>query len=157
EAAVRAQPAMARLSRAERGAILERTAEGIAARHEELAQTIMAETGKPITYARTEVARAIDTFRVSAEVARAIAGHEIPVDAAKPGEGRLAFTRRMPLGAIASITPFNFPLNLVAHKVGPAIAAGCANVVKPARATPLSAFALAEIVMEAGLPEGGLN
>ncbi len=103
------------------------------------------------------MARAVDTFRASADAARALAGAEIPLDAARPGEGRLAFTRRFPVGPVASITPFNFPLNLVAHKVGPAIAAGCANVVKPASSTPLSALLLAQIAQEAGVPEGGLN
>jgi glyceraldehyde-3-phosphate dehydrogenase (NADP+) len=148
---------MAALPRAERAALLERVAAGIDARRDELARTLQGESGKPISYARIEVARAVDTFRASADAARALAGAEIPIDAARPGEGRLAFTRRFPLGPIASITPFNFPLNLVAHKVGPAIAAGCANVVKPASATPLSAFLLAAIVHEAGLPPGGLN
>jgi glyceraldehyde-3-phosphate dehydrogenase (NADP+) len=157
EAAVRAQPAMAALTREARSRILERVAEGIGARRDELADTVRRETGKPIAYARTEVARAMDTFRASADAARALAGHEVPVDAARPGEGRIAFTRRFPVGPVASITPFNFPLNLVAHKVGPAIAAGCANVVKPASSTPLSALALAEICAEAGLPAGGLG
>lgn len=156
DAAVRAQPVIAAMSREARSRVLERVAEGLAARREELADTIRRETGKPIAYARTEVARAIDTFRASADACRALGGHEIPVDAARPGEGRVAFTRRFPVGPVASITPFNFPLNLVAHKVGPAIAAGCANVVKPASATPLSALALAEICVEAGVPSGAL-
>jgi glyceraldehyde-3-phosphate dehydrogenase (NADP+) len=156
-AAARAQPAMAALSLQARAAILERIAEAVSRRRDELARTLSHESGKPIAYARLEVARAQDTFRASADAARAIAGEEIPLDAARPGEGRLAFTRRFPVGPIASITPFNFPLNLVAHKVGPAIAAGCANVVKPASATPVSALLLAEIAREAGVPEGGLN
>lgn len=156
EAAVRAQPVIAGLTREARSQILERIAVGLAARRDELADTIRRETGKPIAYARTEVARAMDTFRASADAARALAGCEIPLDAARSGEGRIAFTRRFPVGPVASITPFNFPLNLVAHKVGPAIAAGCANVVKPASATPLSALALAEICAEAGLPHGAL-
>jgi aldehyde dehydrogenase (NAD+) len=156
DAAVRAQPVIAGMTREARSRVLERVAEGLAARRDELAVTIRRETGKPIAYARTEVARAIDTFRASADACRALGGHEIPIDAARPGEGRLAFTRRFPVGAVASITPFNFPLNLVAHKVGPAIAAGCANVVKPASATPLSALALAEICAEAGVPSGAL-
>jgi acyl-CoA reductase-like NAD-dependent aldehyde dehydrogenase len=157
EAAAGAQPAMAALSREARAAILERIAEGVARRREELARTLSGESGKPITYARLEVARAQDTFRASADAARALAGEEIPLDGARSGEGRLAFTRRFPVGPVASITPFNFPLNLVAHKVGPAIAAGCANVVKPASATPVSALLLADIAREAGVPEGGLN
>jgi acyl-CoA reductase-like NAD-dependent aldehyde dehydrogenase len=156
-AAVSAQPAMAALSREARAAILERMAESVARRHEELGRLIQRESGKPITYARMEVTRCVDTLRASADAARALAGAEIPLDAARPGEGRLAFTRRFPVGPIASITPFNFPLNLVAHKVGPAIAAGCANVVKPASATPLSAIRLGEIATSAGVPRGGIN
>jgi glyceraldehyde-3-phosphate dehydrogenase (NADP+) len=154
---VDAQPAMAALSRDARSAILERMATALAGERETLARTLQAESGKPITYARLEVDRAVDTLRASADAARAIAGAEIPVDAAGSGVGRLAFTRRFPVGPVASITPFNFPLNLVAHKVGPAIAAGCANLVKPATATPLSALALARIADTCGLPAGGLN
>jgi acyl-CoA reductase-like NAD-dependent aldehyde dehydrogenase len=156
-AAAGAQRAMASLSREARASLLRRMADGIGRRRDELARTIQLESGKPIAYARLEVARAVDTFHASAEAVSALAGAEIPVDAAKPGEGRIAFTRRFPVGLIASITPFNFPLNLVAHKVGPAIAAGCANVVKPASATPLSALLLGEIGVEAGLPPGALN
>ncbi len=157
EVTVEAQRAMAALSREARSSILERMAASVRREHEALARTLQLESGKPITYARLEVDRAIDTLRASADAARALAGAEIPVDAARPGAGRLAFTRRFPVGPVASITPFNFPLNLVAHKVGPAIAAGCANLVKPATATPLSALALARIAAAAGLPEGGLN
>lgn len=156
-AAVSAQPALASLTREARAKILDKIAEGLWLRRDDLARTILLESGKPITYARVEVARAVDTFRASAQAARSLAGEEIPIDAQRPGEGRLAFTRRFPVGPVLSITPFNFPLNLVAHKVGPAIAAGCANVVKPASATPLSALKLAEICAEAGLPAGGLN
>jgi glyceraldehyde-3-phosphate dehydrogenase (NADP+) len=156
-AAMRAQPAMAALSREARAGILERMAAAIATEREAIARTLQRESGKPIAYARTEADRAVDTLRASADAARAIAGAEIPIDAARPGAGRLAFTRRFPVGPVASITPFNFPLNLVAHKVGPAIAAGCANVVKPATATPLSALALGRIAHEAGVPAGGLN
>jgi acyl-CoA reductase-like NAD-dependent aldehyde dehydrogenase len=157
DAAVAAQPEMARLSRYERATILERMAESVRAQSEALAQTITRESGKPIQMSRLEAARAVDTLRASADAARSLTGEEVPIDAAKPGQGRIAFVRRFPVGPIASIAPFNFPLNLVAHKVGPAIAAGCANVVKPASATPLSALALAMIAHEAGLPVGGLN
>ena len=157
EAAVEASPRMAALNREARAKILDRVADGVWQRRDELARTILSESGKPITYARVEVARAVDTFRASAQAARTLAGEEIPVDAQRPGEGRIAFTRRFPVGPVLSITPFNFPLNLVAHKVGPAIAAGCANVVKPASATPLSALKLAQICDEAGVPKGGLN
>lgn len=157
EAAVAAQPAVAALTRDERAGILERMALLVTERSVELADIIRMEAGKPIRYARLEVARAADTLRASADAARAVAGEEIPLDAASVGRGRLAFTRRFPVGPIASISPFNFPLNLVAHKVGPAIAAGCANVLKPASATPLSALLLAEVAAAAGLPPGGLN
>lgn len=156
EAAVRAQRAMADLSREARSTILERTALGLEARAEIIARTIQRESGKPIRFARIEVARAADTLRASADAVRSLAGAEIPIDAAKPGATRIAFTRRFPVGPVAAITPFNFPLNLVAHKVGPAIAAGCPIVVKPASSTPLTALLLAEAVMEAGLPEGAL-
>lgn len=156
-AAVEAQPAMAALTREARAAILERMAIALGARKEEIARTLQRESGKPIQYARLEVLRAQDTLRASADAARALTGAEVPLDAAAPGAGRLAFTRRFPVGPIASITPFNFPLNLVAHKVGPAIAAGCANVVKPASATPLSALILGQIAHEAGVPAGGIN
>lgn len=156
-AAVSAQPAMAALTREERAAILERMAALVARHQDELGRLIERESGKPITYARIEVTRCVDTLRASADAARSLAGAEIPLDAATSGKGRLGFTRRFPVGPIASITPFNFPLNLVAHKVGPAIAAGCANVVKPASATPLSAIRLGAIAMEAGVPRGGIN
>jgi glyceraldehyde-3-phosphate dehydrogenase (NADP+) len=148
---------MAALSREARAGILERLAEAVGAHRDELARTLQRESGKPIAYARLEVARAMDTFRASADAVRALVGAEVPIDAAKPGEGRIAFTRRFPVGPIVSITPFNFPLNLVAHKVGPAIAAGCANVVKPASSTPLSALHLAQLAHECGVPAGGLN
>jgi acyl-CoA reductase-like NAD-dependent aldehyde dehydrogenase len=157
QAAVRAQPQMAALTREARAKILDKVADGIWQRRDELAKTLLVESGKPITYARVEVARAVDTFRASAGAARGLAGEEIPIDAQRPGEGRLAFTRRFPVGPILAITPFNFPLNLVAHKVAPAIAAGCASVVKPASTTPLSALKLAAICQDAGLPAGGMN
>jgi acyl-CoA reductase-like NAD-dependent aldehyde dehydrogenase len=156
-AAAEAQRVMASLNREARAKILDRVADGIWQRRDELARTILVESGKPITYARVEVARTVDTFRASAQAARSLAGEEIPIDAQRPGEGRIAFTRRFPVGPILSISPFNFPLNLVAHKVGPAIAAGCVNVVKPASATPMSALKLAEICHQAGLPGGALN
>jgi glyceraldehyde-3-phosphate dehydrogenase (NADP+) len=156
-AAVAAQPALAALSRDARAAILERMAAALGADRDDLARTLQRESGKPISYARLEVDRAQDTLRASADAARALVGAEVPLDAAGPGAGRVGFTRRFPVGPIVSITPFNFPLNLVAHKVGPAIAAGCANVVKPASATPLSALRLARIAHECGLPAGALN
>jgi acyl-CoA reductase-like NAD-dependent aldehyde dehydrogenase len=141
----------------ERAAILDRIAALLAERREEAARTICAEAGKPIKAARVEASRAVSTFTMAAVEARKLAGEVIPMDASPAGVGKLAFTLRQPIGIIAAITPFNFPLNLVAHKIAPALAAGCAVVAKPAAATPLSALFLAELETEAGLPGGWLN
>src|SRR5581483_7266264 len=126
-------------------------------RHEEVAQTICAEAGKPLKTARVEAARAMSTYTMAAVEARTLAGDVVPMDASQAGEGKLAFTLRVPIGVVGAISPFNFPLNLVAHKIAPALAAGCAVVLKPATATPLSALLLAELEQEAGLPPGWLN
>jgi acyl-CoA reductase-like NAD-dependent aldehyde dehydrogenase len=115
------------------------------------------EAGKPIRAARTEVERAIFTFTVAAEESTRIYGEYLPLDWQEYTAGRWGIVRRFPLGPIAGITPFNFPLNLVAHKVAPAIAAGCTMIVKPAPQTPLTALLLAETVQEAGWPDGALN
>jgi acyl-CoA reductase-like NAD-dependent aldehyde dehydrogenase len=157
ELAVGARGRLAALSRDERAHICDRAAERVEQQREGLADLIVAETGKPIRYAEIEVLRAADTLRASARAARALAGDEVPLDAAGPGRGRLAFTRWFPVGAVAAIAPWNFPLNLVAHKLGPAIAAGCPVVCKPASKTPLSALALAAILRDVGLPPGGLS
>lgn len=142
----------------ERAAILDRAATAVSTHAEELAQLIAAEAAKPINTARTEASRAVDTFRFSAAVARTLAGDVVPLDASTSGEGKLGFTLRVPVGVVAAISPFNFPLNLVAHKVAPAVAAGCAVVLKPASATPLTALRLASILHdECGLPAGWLN
>ncbi len=141
----------------QRGAILNKIADIIARRSEEAAKIIALEAGKPIKTARGEVARTIQTYRFAAEEAKRIHGEVIPLDAAPGGEGRLAYTVREPLGVIGAITPFNFPMNLVAHKVGPALAAGNTVVLKPASQTPLSSFFLAEVAEEAGVPAGALN
>ena len=141
-----------------RAAVLDRAAVLLAERQEDFARTIAAEAAKPLKTARVEAARAVDTFRFSAAEARTLAGEMVPVDAAAPGEGKLAFTLRVPIGVVGAISPFNFPLNLVAHKVAPAIAAGCPVVLKPASQTPLSALALASLLLdECGLPPGWLN
>jgi acyl-CoA reductase-like NAD-dependent aldehyde dehydrogenase len=126
-------------------------------RHEEAAQTICAEAGKPLKAARVEAARAMSTYTMAAVEARKLAGDIVPMDASQAGEGKLAFTLRVPIGVVGAISPFNFPLNLVAHKIAPALAAGCAVVLKPASQTPLSALLLAELETEAGLPPGWLN
>jgi acyl-CoA reductase-like NAD-dependent aldehyde dehydrogenase len=107
--------------------------------------------------ARVEAKRAMSTYTFAAVEARKLAGEMVPMDAAQAGEGKLGFTLRLPIGVVGAITPFNFPLNLVAHKLAPALAAGCAVVLKPASATPLSALLLAELEEEAGLPPGWLN
>jgi acyl-CoA reductase-like NAD-dependent aldehyde dehydrogenase len=126
-------------------------------RHEEVARQISDEAGKPMKAARVEASRAMSTFTMAAVEARKLAGDVVPMDGSQAGEGKLAFTRRVPLGVVGAISPFNFPLNLVAHKLAPALAAGCAVVLKPAGQTPLSALLLAELETEAGLPPGWLN
>ncbi|PKR78229.1 aldehyde dehydrogenase [Halalkalibacillus sediminis] len=124
---------------------------------EDMAQTITHEAGKPIKQARTEVARAVQTLEQSAEEAKRLSGHGVPVEAAPGSENRMAFTIKVPVGVVAAISPFNFPLNLVLHKVAPAIAAGNTVVHKPASATPITALKLAELFEQAGLPKGVLN
>jgi acyl-CoA reductase-like NAD-dependent aldehyde dehydrogenase len=141
----------------ERAAILDRVAALLTERHDEVARTICAEAGKPMKAARVEVSRAVSTFTTAAVEARKLAGDVVPMDASPAGEGKLAFTLRAPIGVVGAISPFNFPLNLVAHKVAPALAAGCAVVLKPAGQTPFSALLLAELELEAGLQPGWLN
>jgi acyl-CoA reductase-like NAD-dependent aldehyde dehydrogenase len=141
----------------ERAAILDRTAALVEERSEEIARTISAEAGKPMKAARIEASRAHSTFTMAAVEARKLAGDVIPMDASPAGAGKIALTLRVPIGVVAAISPFNFPFNLVAHKVAPALAAGCAVVLKPASQTPLSALLLAELETEAGLPSGWLN
>lgn len=142
----------------QRAEILDAAAARLAARSEEFAQRIAAEAAKPIKTARGEIMRAVDTFRFSAAVARTLTGETIPLDASSAGAHKLGFVMRVPIGVVAAISPFNFPVNLVVHKIGPAIAAGCPVVLKPASSTPLSALALAEMLAnECGLPDGWLN
>jgi acyl-CoA reductase-like NAD-dependent aldehyde dehydrogenase len=141
----------------ERADILYKAAEILQRRHEEAAQGIAVEAGKPIRAARGEIDRTIQTYQFAAEAAKNMVGEYIPMDAAPGGEHHIAYTKRVPLGVVSAITPFNFPFNLVAHKVGPAIAAGNTIVLKPAEQTPLSALLLSEIFEEAGLPSGVLN
>ncbi len=140
-----------------RAEILVKIAAGLGRRHEEAAQLICGEAGKPLKTARVEASRALSTYTFAAVEARKLAGEMVPMDAAQAGEGKLAFTLRRPRGVVGAITPFNFPLNLVAHKLAPALAAGCAVVLKPASQTPLSALFLAELAESAGLPGGWLN
>ncbi|MBB6636895.1 aldehyde dehydrogenase family protein [Cohnella thailandensis] len=157
EAAERAASAMARMPAHERSAILERVVRSMESRREELARLLTQEAAKPLKTARGEIARTIQTYRFAAMEATRIHGETIPMDAAPGGEGRVAYTVRKPIGVVGAITPFNFPFNLVAHKVGPALAAGNTVVLKPAGQTPLSALALGELFAEAGLPAGALN
>jgi acyl-CoA reductase-like NAD-dependent aldehyde dehydrogenase len=140
-----------------RAAVLERAAELVAERRDELAATIAAEAGKPLKTATVEAERCVSTLEFSAVEARKLTGGTVPMDAAAAGAGKLGVMLRVPYGVVGAISPFNFPLNLVAHKLGPAIAAGNAVVLKPAGQTPISALKLAEILVEAGLPENWLS
>lgn len=156
-AAEMARPIMAKMPAHERASILERLVELLTKNEEECTRLLALEAAKPWTTAKAEVARTIMTYKFAAEEARRIHGETIPMDAAPGGEGRISFTIRQPIGVVAAITPFNFPMNLVAHKVGPAIAAGNTIVLKPASQTPLTSLYLAELLQEAGLPKGALN
>ena len=156
-ASVKAFGTTRRLPAFERQRVLRRVVEGLTERKEEFARTMAQEAGKPIKASRTEVDRAIFTFSVAAEESTRIYGEYLPLDWQEFTTGRWGIVRRFPLGPIAGITPFNFPLNLVAHKVAPAIAAGCTMVIKPAPQTPLTALLLAETVQAAGWPDGALN
>jgi acyl-CoA reductase-like NAD-dependent aldehyde dehydrogenase len=140
-----------------RAEILVKVAGALGRRHDEVARLISDEAGKPMKAARVEAKRAMSTYTFAAVEARKLAGEMVPMDAAQAGTGKLAFTLREPIGIVGAISPFNFPLNLVAHKLAPALAAGCAVVLKPASQTPLSALLLAELEEEAGLPQGWLN
>jgi acyl-CoA reductase-like NAD-dependent aldehyde dehydrogenase len=157
ESATRGAQMMARLPGYERWKILKKAAELMAARQEELGQLISKEEGKIIAEGRLEASRAVETIMGSAEEAKRIHGETIPLDGAPGGAGKFGVTLRVPCGVVAAISPFNFPLNLVCHKVGPALAAGNAVVIKPATDTPLSALKLTEILLEAGLPPEGIQ
>jgi acyl-CoA reductase-like NAD-dependent aldehyde dehydrogenase len=141
----------------ERAAVLDRAAQLVAERGDELALTIAAEAGKPLKTARVEAQRCVDTLAFSAVEARKLTGGTVPMEASPAGAGKLGVMLRVPYGVVGAISPFNFPLNLVAHKLGPAIAAGNAVVLKPAGQTPISALKLAAILIEAGLPQGWLS
>lgn len=148
---------MKKLSAYDRATILEKVAQKMDERREEFAEIIAKEAAKPIRAARGEVDRTVQTYKFAAEEAKRIYGETLPLDAAPGADGRIAYTIRKSIGVIGAITPFNFPLNLVAHKVGPAIAAGNTIVLKPADQTPLSSYALVELFEEAGLPNGVFN
>ncbi|MBI2820661.1 MAG: aldehyde dehydrogenase family protein [Acidobacteria bacterium] len=156
-AACEAAPKMAAMPGYRKSEILARAAQLMRERLESIARTIAAEAGKALKFARIEVDRAIGTFTIAAEEARRIHGETVPLDALPAGEGYFGFWLRRPVGVVAAIAPFNFPLNLVAHKVAPALAAGNAVVLKPASTTPLTAVLLCRILEEAGLPAGAIN
>jgi acyl-CoA reductase-like NAD-dependent aldehyde dehydrogenase len=156
-AAARAFEVTRRMGGYERQRVLRAVSSGIEKQSEDLARIVALEAGKPIKTARVEVDRAIFTFSVAAEEAVRIGGEYLPLDWQASTAGRWGFVRRFPLGPIAAITPFNFPINLVAHKLAPAIAAGCTMVLKPAPQTPLTALRLAQIIEQAGWPPGALN
>ncbi len=140
-----------------RAEILDRAALLLTERQEDFARCIALEAAKPIRTARAEAQRAVSTLQFSAAVARQLAGEVVPLEASAAGEGKLGFILRVPIGVVGAISPFNFPLNLVAHKLGPAIAAGCPVVLKPASQTPFSSILLARVLFEAGLPQGYLH
>ena len=155
--AERGAKVMAKLSSYERWKILRKAADLVAARNEELGQVISKEEGKIIAEGRGEASRAVETIMGSAEEAKRIHGETVPLDADPTGSKKFGFTLRVPCGVVAAIAPFNFPLNLVCHKVGPALAAGNTVIVKPASDTPLSAIKLTEILLESGLPPEGIQ
>lgn len=157
QSAERGARVMGKLSGYDRWKILRKAAELIAERVEDLGQTISKEEGKILAEGRLEASRAFDTIMGSAEEAKRVHGETVPVDAAPGGAGKFGLTIRVPCGVVVAICPFNFPLNLVCHKVGPALAGGNAVIVKPATDTPLSALKLTEILLEAGLPPEGIN
>jgi acyl-CoA reductase-like NAD-dependent aldehyde dehydrogenase len=150
-------PAYSRTPAHVRFRILEKTARLLEQHKEEIATLICREAGKAWKYSLGEVARGVETFQFAAEEAKRIHGETVPMDASAAGEGRMGFYLRSPVGVVAAITPFNFPLNLVSHKVAPGLAAGNTMVLKPASTTPLTALRLGELLEEAGLPAGVFN
>lgn len=157
DAAVEAFRQTRRMPSHQRQAVLNHLVRRVEERHEELAHALAVEVGKPIKDARGEVTRLVDTFRIAAEEAVRIGGEWLPLDISPRAEGYQALVRRFPIGPCAFITPFNFPLNLAAHKIGPAIAVGCPWVLKPASATPISSLLLGEILAETDLPPGAFS
>jgi acyl-CoA reductase-like NAD-dependent aldehyde dehydrogenase len=157
DAAQRAARVMAEMPAHRRHEILLRTAQLLLEGREEMARVIAAEAGKALKFARAEVDRAVSTFTVAAEEARRLHGETVPLDGVPSGEGYFGYWVRRPVGVVAAIAPFNFPLNLVAHKVAPALAAGNSLVLKPASTTPLSSVLLCQKLMQAGLPPGAIN
>lgn len=157
EAAFKAKDVMKKLTAAQRGKILDNVSALILRDQEEIAQIITAEAGKGLTFSRGEAGRTAENFKFAADEARRLGGELVPYDASDSGANRFGYYKRYPIGVVGAITPFNFPLNLVAHKVGPAIAAGNSIILKPASSTPLTSVKLVELLLEAGLPECGIN
>jgi len=153
----RASPVLRQLSRAGRADILERIGSGLADARTEIVDAIVMEGGKPRMFAEQELERTLSVFAWAAGEARRFDGERIPLDGMARGEGYEGWTRREPIGPVLGITPFNFPLNLVAHKVAPALAAGCPIIVKPSSDTPITALILARVISEAGAPPGAVN
>ncbi len=156
ESAVRGAKTMAKLPGYDRYRVLKKAADLIEARAEEFARTITLEEGKNLAESRAEVSRSVQTLTLSGEEAKRLHGETVPFDGASGAAGKFGFTLRVPCGVVVAITPFNFPLNLVCHKVGPALAAGNVVVLKPSEDTPLSALKLTEVLLEAGLPAEGI-
>ena len=157
EAADKAKDAISKMPLYEKANILRNISDKISDKKEELARIITLECGKPVSDSRAEVDRAALTFKIASEEAARIGGEFIPLDRNKVSEGRWGITRRFPAGPVFGITPFNFPLNLVAHKIAPSIAAGNPIILKPASKTPVTALVLGDIIMDSGLPEGCLS
>jgi len=155
--AQRVEDEMANLPAYRKQEILNGIANGMATERVELAKTICLESGKPLKYSLAEIDRSIQTFRIAAEECKRLPGELLQIDWTPAGEGKEGIVRYFPVGLVAGIAPFNFPMNLVAHKVAPAIAAGCPIVLKPARSTPLSALAMARLAYNAGLPKGAFS
>src|SRR5262245_33742003 len=156
-AATEAAPAMRRLATWQRKNVLQHLAKRVRERHEEMSQGLTVEAGKPIKYARGEVDRLIDTVDIAAEESTRMYGEVLPLDISQRADGYRGMWKRVPVGPCSFITPWNFPLNLVAHKLAPALACGCPFVLKPATTTPIGAIILGEILAETDLPEGAFS
>jgi acyl-CoA reductase-like NAD-dependent aldehyde dehydrogenase len=156
-AAVKAEKAMREFKPYQRQAVLNHCVQRMTERSDELAKALCVEAGKPIHDAHGEVTRLIDTFRIAAELAPQIGGEVVNLEISERAKGYRGFTKRVPVGAVSLITPFNFPLNLVAHKVAPAIAAGCPFVLKPSEKTPIGALIIGEVLAETDLPKGAFS
>ncbi|MFZ8199469.1 aldehyde dehydrogenase family protein [Alteromonas portus] len=156
-AAEKAQPAMAAMAPYERQAVLEHCVKRFTERADELAQALCIEAGKPIKDAKGEVARLIDTFKIAAEESVRINGEVVNLEISARAKGYQGMTKKVPIGPCSFISPFNFPLNLAAHKVAPAIAAGCTFVLKPASRTPIGALIIGEVLAETDLPKGAFS